>query len=335
VSLYCRRVLIDPKPKKFLPDWMRFVRGVVDSEDLPLNVSREVLQRDATTRFIRKQVIGKTVGLLEELAAEGETTVEKDGKQETRNRYLVFWKSFGRVLKEGVYHDAEWRERLAGLLRFEGSRGELTGLKDYVARMPESQKAIYYVAADTLAAARSSPHLEAVKKHGYEVLYFTDPVDEWLVDAMTEYGGKPFASVAKGDLDLPVTEVEKQQRESKAKDLKPVLERAQKALAAKIKEVRVTDRLTDSPACLVAGEHGMSARQERVLREAGHDLPPQQRILELNPDHPVVKKLQGLQDEQQFAEWAGLLYDQALLAEGVLPDDPGAFAKKVADLMGR
>jgi molecular chaperone HtpG len=336
VKLFVKRVFIMDDAQEILPEWLRFVRGVVDSEDLPLNVSREILQRDAATRFIRKQVIAKTVALLEELAQEGETEVEQDGKKTRRNRYLAFWKQFGRVLKEGVYHDAEWRKTLAGLMRFESSRGEgLTGLQDYVARMPEAQPAIYYVAADSLAAARSSPHLEAVRKHGFECLFLTDPIDEWVVDALREFSGKPLASVSKGDLALPETEVEKQQREAKAGKLKDVLERTQKALEAKVKSVRVTERLTDSPCCLVADEHGISARQERILRESGHDLPEQKRILELNPDHPVVKKLQGMKDEAQFAEWARLLHDQALLAEGVLPEDPGAFARTIAELMGR
>ncbi len=336
VKLFVKRVFIMDDAQEILPEWLRFARGVVDSEDLPLNVSREILQKDATTRFIRKQVAGKVITLLEELAAEGEREVERDGKKVKEQRYLTFWKSFGRVLKEGVYHDAQWREQLAKLLRFHSSHGDgLTGLQEYVDRMPGAQKAIYFVAAENLAAARSSPHLEAVRKHGFEVLYMVDPIDEWIVDVLQKFADKPFTSVAKGDLDLPETEVEKQQREEKQKGLQGVLERVQKALGDKVKEARVTDRLTDSPCCLVAEEHGMSLRQERLLREAGHDLPEQKRILELNPDHPVVKKLAAMTDEQQFAEWTDLLHDQALLAEGVLPDDPGAFAKRIAGLMGR
>jgi molecular chaperone HtpG len=334
VRLFVKRGFIMDDAQEIVPEWLRFVRGVVDSEDLPLNVSREILQKDATTRFIRKQVVNKTLSLLEELAGEGETEREVDGAKTTTNRYLQFWGEFGRMLKEGVYHDMEARDRLAALLRFRTSRDELWhGLKDYIARMPEGQKAIYYVAADNLAAAQASPHIESLKKHGYEVLLMTDSIDEWIVDALREFEEKPLVSAAKGALDLPESDEEKKHKEELQKELAPVLERAQKALDEHVKTVRVTDRLTDSPACLVSDEFGMSARQERVLREAGHDVPKQKRILELNADHPVVKKLQGMGDEARFAEWCSLLYDQALLAEGALPVDPAAFSKRLASLM--
>jgi molecular chaperone HtpG len=336
VRLFVKRVFIMDDAQEILPEWLRFVRGVVDSEDLPLNVSREILQKDATTRFIRKQIVGKTLALLEELAAEGETEQPggEDGAKKQVNRYASFWQHFGRVLKEGVYHDLEWRERLAGLLRYESSRGEgMTGLQDYVARMPAEQKAIYFVAAENLATARSSPHIEALRKKGFEVLYMTDTIDEWVVDALREYAGKPFTSAAKGALELPESEDDKKKKEEQAKVLSAVLEKLKQALGAHVKDVRVTDRLTDSPACLVSDEYGMSARQERILREAGHQLPEMKRTLELNPDHAVVQKLQAMADETKFAEWSELLYDQALLAEGALPADPGAFAKKVARLM--
>ena len=338
VRLFVKRVFIMDDAQEIVPEWLRFVRGVVDSEDLPLNVSREILQRDQTTRFIRKQVVARTLTLLEELADEGETEREIDGEKQKVRRFDLFWEEFGRMLKEGVYHDVESRDRLAKLLRFRSSRDDAAGsawhgLADYRARMPESQKAIYYVAADTLATAKASPHIEALKEHGFEVLLMTDTIDEWVVDALREFDGLPFVSAAKGALDLPESEAEKQHKEAKEKELAPVLERAQKALADHVKTVRVTDRLTDSPACLVSDEHGMSARQERVLREAGHDVPKQKRILELNADHPVTKKLAAIGDEARFADWANLLYDQALLAEGALPADPAAFARRVAELM--
>jgi molecular chaperone HtpG len=336
VRLFVKRVFIMDDAQEILPEWLRFVRGVVDSEDLPLNVSREILQKDATTRFIRKQIVGKTLALLEELAAEGETEqpAGEGGEKKKVDRYAVFWRLFGRVLKEGVYHDLEWRERLAGLLRYESSRGEsMTGLEDYVKRMPAEQKAIYFVAAENLATARSSPHIEALRQKGFEVLYMTDVIDEWVVDALREYSGKPFTSAAKGGLDLPETEDDKKKKEERAKSLSTVLERLKVALGTHVKDVRVTDRLTDSPACLVSDEYGMSARQERILREAGHQLPEMKRTLELNPEHAVVVKLQAMTDDAKFAEWSELLYDQALLAEGALPADPGAFAKKVARLM--
>lgn len=336
VKLFVKRVFIMDEAQEIVPEWLRFVRGVVDSEDLPLNVSREILQRDATTRFIRKQVVGRTLTLLEELAAEGETEQVMDGETRKVDRYGVFWAEFGRMLKEGVYHEHDARERLAALLRFQTTHGgELASLADYLARMPEAQKSIYYVAADSLPAAKSSPHIEALAKGGFEVLLMTDPIDEWVVDALREHDGKPLVSAAKGALDLPESEAEKQAKEEKGKALGPVLERIGKALENDVQKVRVTDRLTDSPACLVADEGGMSAHQARVLREAGHDIPAQKRILEVNPDHPVVKKLETLTDDAQFADWASLLHDQALIAEGALPADPGAFAKRLAALMAK
>ena len=334
VRLFVKRVFIMDDAQEIVPEWLRFVRGVVDSEDLPLNVSREILQKDATTRFIRKQVVGKTVSLLEELAKEGETEHEVEGKKEKRNRYEQFWNEFGRMLKEGVYHDMESRDRLAALLRFRSTHGDgWQSLADYTGRMPADQKSIFFVAADSLATAKASPHIEALKKKGYEVLLMTDAIDEWVVEALREFGEKPFVSAAKGALELPESDEEKQQKETRQKELAPMLERMQKALDEHVKEVRITDRLTDSPACLVSDEFGMSARQERVLREAGHDVPAHKRILELNAGHPVVKKLQDLGDETAFAEWALLLHDQALLAEGSMPPDPAAFSRRLTSLM--
>jgi molecular chaperone HtpG len=336
VRIFVRRVFVLDDAQEILPEWLRFVRGVVDSEDLPLNVSREVLQRDATTRFIRKQVVTKTLALLEELAKEGETEVEREGRKEKRERYLDFWREFGRVLKEGVHHEAELRAQLAGLLRYPSSRGEgWTGLGAYKQRMPEGQKALYYVAAGDLETARASPHIEALRQKGYEVLFLVDPIDEFLVDALREFEGTPLVSAARGALELPESDAEKQAKEQRRKDLGPVLSRMQAALEGKVKEVRVTDRLTDSPACLISDVEGLSAHMERLLRDAGHAVPEQKRTLELNPDHPVIRKLRTLaeSDEPRFQRWTGLLYDQALLAEGVLPSDPAGFARRVAELM--
>ncbi len=335
VKLFVKRVFIMDDAQEIVPEWLRFVRGVVDSEDLPLNVSREILQQDATTRFIKKQVVGKTLSLLEELAAEGETEREVDGEKTKVDRYLQFWGEFGRLLKEGVYHDHDARERLAKLLRFRTTKDDAWhGLQGYVARMPSGQKGIYYVAADSLAVAKASPHIEALQKAGFEVLLLTDPIDEWIVDALRKFDDKEFVSASKGALELPESDEQKQAKEAKQKELAPLLERLQKALDTQVKSVRVTDRLTDSPACLVAEENGMSARQARVLREAGHDVPEQKRILELNGAHPVVKKMAALTDEAQFADWSLLLHDQALLAEGSMPSDPAAFARRLTALMG-
>jgi len=336
VKLFVKRVFIMDDAQEIVPEWLRFVKGVVDSEDLPLNVSREILQKDATTRFIKKQVVGKTLSLLEELAAEGETEREVDGEKQKVDRFLQFWTEFGRLLKEGVYHDVDARDRLSKLLRFRSTKDDgFHGFAAYVARMPADQKAIYYVAADSLSTAKASPHIEALKKRGYEVLLLTDAIDEWIVDALRQFDDKPFVSAAKGALDLPESDEQKQAKEAKQKELAPLTERMQKALAEQVKSVRVTDRLTDSPACLVNDEHGMSARQERVLRDAGHDVPTQKRILELNAEHAVVKKLQGLADETAFADWSALLYDQALVAEGTLPADPAAFARRLTALMSK
>ena len=336
VKLFVKRVFIMDDAQEIVPEWLRFVKGVVDSEDLPLNVSREILQKDATTRFIKKQVVGKVLSLLEELAAEGETEREVDGEKQKVDRFLQFWGEFGRLLKEGVYHDVDARDRLSKLLRFRSTKDDgFYGFAASVARMPADQKAIYYVAADSLSTAKASPHIEALKKRGYEVLLLTDAIDEWIVDALRQFDDKPFVSAAKGALDLPESDEQKQAKEAKQKELAPLTERMQKALAEQVKSVRVTDRLTDSPACLVNDEHGMSARQERVLRDAGHDVPTQKRILELNADHAVVKKLQGLADETAFADWSALLYDQALVAEGTLPADPAAFARRLTALMSK
>jgi molecular chaperone HtpG len=336
VRLFVKRIFILDDAQEILPDWLRFVRGVVDSEDLPLNVSREILQRDATTKFIRKQVVAKTLALLEELAKEGETEVELDGKKVKRERYLDFWRAFGRVLKEGIHHDPDRRTELARLLRYESSRGQgLTSLAAYKARMPAEQKAVYYVPAESLAAAEKSPHIEALRKRGFEVLYLVDPIDEWIADTLAEFEGTPLVAASKGALDLPESDEQKHAKEAHQKDLAPVLARMHKVLDARVEAVRVTDRLTDSPACLVSGEHGMSAHLERRLRDAGHAVPDQKRILEINPEHPVIRKLRALADgdDAKFQRWTGLLHDQALLAEGVLPPDPAGFARRIAELM--
>ncbi|MCC6672307.1 MAG: molecular chaperone HtpG [Planctomycetes bacterium] len=339
VRLYVKRVFILEDCEELLPEWLRFLRGVLDSEDLPLNVSREILQQDRATRLIRKQVVKHALGLLEELAAEGEVTEQdQDGKETKVRRYEVFWRSFGRLVKEGVHFEPEQRDRLVKLLRYPSTRGdELVSLEAYVQRMPEGQKDIYYVAADSLAAARKSPHLEALAARGYEVLLMTDPVDEWLVADVAEFSGKRLVSAAKGELDLPASDAEREQRREKAGQIKGVLDAMEELLGARVKEVRATDRLTGSPACLVTDEKGISPHVERLLRANGQDVPPQKRTLELNPDHPVVHKLRALAADparkDQLREWSELLYDQALLAEGGMPEDPARFAQAVARLM--
>ncbi len=339
VRLFVKRVFIMDDCEELLPPWLRFVRGMIDSQDLPLNVSRELLQKDRTTQAIRKHVVGKTLSLLEDLAAEGETTrKDESGESVTVDRYAKFFEMYGRVLKEGVHFEPSQRERIAKLLRFRTSLADgLVALTDYVKRMPDGQPGIYYVTADTLDAARNSPHIEALKKRGYEVLFLHEPVDEWVVEALPEFDGKKLLSAAKGALELPEADSEKQAREAKQAELKPLLDRIQSVLTDDIQEVRVTDRLTESPACLVTDAHGLSPHLERLLRASGQEVPAQKRILELNPSHPVVAKLEALRaanaDDDAFREWSHLLYDQAMLAEGALPNDPARLARAVAKLM--
>jgi molecular chaperone HtpG len=325
IRLFVKRVFIMEDCSEILPEWLRFVRGVVDSQDLPLNVSRELLQQDRASRQIKKQVTGKVLGLLEELAGDGE-------------RYAKFWAAFGRVLKEGVHADAEQRERIARLLRFASTKSDgLASLPDYVARMQPTQPGIYYVTADSLEAARHSPHIEALAGRGFEVLLLADPIDEWVVEAMPEFDGKRLIAAGKGTLDLPETDEAKQARAQKAGELKDVLGRLKTLLADRVEDVRITDRLTESPACLVSAPHGMSPQLERILRLHGQDVPRQKRVLELNPDHPVVRRTQRLAaatgGDDELREWCQLLYDQALLAEGSLPEDPSRFARAVSKLM--
>lgn len=342
VRLFVKRVFIMDECEQLVPQWLRFLRGVIDSEDLPLNVSREVLQKDKTSQFIRKQVVSKTLSLLEEMAAEGKIPDKDAGgaedAEELVDRYELFWRTFGAVLKEGVHVETEHNKRIAGLLRYESSReAGLTGYSDYVSRMPEDQEAIYYITASSTEAARKSPHIEALVNRGFEVLLMPDPVDEWVVDALREFEGKPLVSAAKGSLDLPETEENKKQMEERSSELGGLIDKVKTALDDRVTEVRLTDRLTDSPACLVTEAHGISPHVERILRAGGQDVPAQKRILELNPDHPVVNNLQSMAKDgsEELEEWSNLLYDQALLAEGSMPRDPAGFARAVAKLMGK
>jgi len=325
VKLYVRRVFIMDDAEQLLPAYLRFVRGVVDSGDLPLNVSREILQESKDIEAIRAGCTKKVLGLLEGLA-EGE-----------KEKYAGFWKAFGRVLKEGVGEDFANKERVAGLLRFASTHAdtadETVSLADYASRMKEGQEAIYYVTAETFNAARNSPHLEVFRKKGIEVLLLSDRVDEWVVSHLTEFGGKPLESVARGGLDLGKLEDagEKQAIERESAELKDLLERIKASLGERVKEVRVTHRLTESPACLVADEHDVSANLARLLKAAGQDAPASKPILEVNPGHPVIARLKG--EEAKFDDWASVLFDQALLAEGGQLDDPAAFVRRINGLM--
>ena len=325
IKLYVRRVFIMDDAEQLMPQYLRFVRGVVDSSDLPLNVSREILQESKDIEAIRKGCTGKVLGLLADLA-------END-----KEKYATFWSEFGKVLKEGIGEDFANKDKVAGLLRFASTQAdtpdETVSLADYIARMKEGQEKIYYATAETFNAAKNSPHLEVFRKKGIEVLLMSDRVDEWALSYLTEFDGKPLASVAKGGLDLGKLEdeAEKQAQEKEAGEFKELTEKIKASLAERVKEVRVTHRLTDSPACLVAEEHDLSGNLARMLKAAGQKAPVSQPILEINPQHPVVLRLKS--EEKRFDDWAAVLFDQALLAEGGQLDDPAAFVKRVNQLM--
>ena len=325
VKLYVRRVFIMDDPEHLMPGYLRFVRGVIDSNDLPLNVSREILQQNRDLETIRAGAVKRVLGLLEDLAG---------GQKE---KYAAFWKEFGRALKEGVGEDASNRERVAGLLRFASTHAdtdeESVSLADYVARIKPGQEKIYFVTAETFLAAKNSPHLEVFRRKGIEVLLLSDRVDEWLVANLHEFGGKPLASVARGDLDLGSLgdEAEKKETQARSKELRGLTERIKNALGERVKEVRVTLRLTDSPSCLVSDEHEMGANLARILKAAGQAVPGSKPILEINPSHPMVERLKG--ETSRFEDWSALLYEQALLAEGGQLEDPAGFVKRLNGLL--
>jgi molecular chaperone HtpG len=327
VKLYVRRVFIMEDTEKLMPHYLRFVRGVIDSSDLPLNVSREILQQSKDIDAIRAGCVKKVLGMLDDLA------------QNHTEKYGTFWKEFGQVLKEGVGEDFANKDRIAKLLRFNStaSEGDVAdvSLAAYVERMKEGQDKIYFITAESLSAARNSPHLEVFKKKGIEVLLLTDRVDEWVSSNLSEFEGKSLQSVAKGELDLGALEDEadKQAQQQAEEAAKPVVGRISAALGDKVKEVRATARLTDSPACLVVGENDMSANLERLLKSVGQDVPEIKPILEINPEHVLVKRLSDEQDESRAADLAHVLYDQALLAEGGKLDDPASFVKRINRLM--
>jgi molecular chaperone HtpG len=325
IKLYVRRVFIMDDAEQLMPQYLRFVRGVVDSSDLPLNVSREILQESKDIEAIRKGCTGKVLGLLSDLA---DNDTEK---------YAKFWGEFGRVMKEGVGEDFANKDKIAGLLRFATTQAdtsdETVSLKDYIGRMKEGQEKIYYVTADSFNAAKNSPHLEVFRKKGIEVLLLSDRVDEWVVSHLNEFDGKELVSVAKGGLDLGKLEdeAEKKEQEKEADEFKGLTDRIKGSLGERVKEVRVTHRLTDSPACLVADENDMSGNLARLLKAAGQKAPVSQPILEINPKHPVVLRLKD--EDQRFDDWAAVLFDQALLAEGGQLDDPASFVKRMNQLM--
>ncbi len=329
VKLYVRRVFIMDDAEQLMPLYLRFVRGVVDSNDLPLNVSREILQESKDIETIRGGCVKKVLSMLESMA-DSEDAAEKE-------KYGKFWAEFGRVLKEGVGEDFANKERIAKLLRFASTQSdtpdETVSLADYVSRMKEGQEKIYYVTAETFTAAKNSPHLEIFRKKGIEVLLLSDRVDEWVTGHLTELDGKQLPSVAKGVLDLGKLEdeAEKKEAEQAADEFKELLEKIKTSLGEKIKEVRVTHRLTDSPSCIVADENDMGGNLARILKAAGQKAPEMKPILEVNPKHPAVQRLKY--EEARFDDWANLLLEQATLAEGGTLDDPAGFVKRINDLM--
>ena len=321
VKLYVKRVFIMDDAEALMPVYLRFVKGVIDSADLPLNVSRELLQESRDVKAIREGSTKRVLSMLEELAG------SEDAAQ--REKYAAFWKDFGAVLKEGLGEDFANQERLAKLLRFASTQAdEGVSFADYVGRMKEGQEAIYYITADSLAAARSSPQLEIFRKKGIEVLLLIDRVDEWMLSHLYEFDGKPLQSVARGGVDLGKLqdEEEKKQAEAASEAFKPVLEKLKEALKDRAKDVRVTTRLVDSPACLVVEEGDMSGHLARLLKQAGQAAPATQPVLEVNPEHVLVKRLDGC---PHFDDLANILFDQAMLAEGGQLDDPAAYVRRV------
>jgi len=326
LKLYVKRVFIMDDAEQLLPAYLRFVRGIIDSSDLPLNVSREILQESRDVRAIREGSVKRILTQLEKMA---ENEPEK---------YAEFWGQFGQVLKEGVGEDPSNQERIAKLLRFASTNhddsAQSVSLDDYIGRMKEGQDKIYYVTADTWAAANNSPHLEIFRKKGIEVLLMSDRVDEWMMSYLREYEGKSFVSIAKGGLDLEgmADEDEKKQQEEIAESMKPLVERLTSTLGEQVKEVRVTGRLVDSPACVVVDEHELSPHVVRMLQAAGQATPQLRPILEINPGHTLIKRVQDAADDE-FDDWAQLLLDQALLAEGATLNDPAAFVRRMNQLL--
>ena len=324
LKLYVRRVFIMDAAEQLLPAYLRFARGVVDSDDLPLNVSREILQENRLVSKIRASVTKRLLDMIERLTEDSE-------------KYAEFWKHFGEVLKEGPVEDASNREKLLKLMRFASteSKDQTVGLDEYISRMKAEQDKIYYVTADSYQAASNSPHLEVFREKGIEVLLMHDRVDEWMMGHVREYDGKSFQSISKGDLDFSAMEGEdeKKQREETAKQAEPLAKRMAEILKDKVEEVRVSHRLKDSPACLVLKEHDMAVHMQSLMKQAGHSMPGSKPILEINPQHPLIQKADAEADEDRFADYSLLMFEQSWLAEGGLLDDPSAFVKRMNELL--
>ena len=327
VKLYVRRIFIMDDAQQLLPPWLRFIRGVIDSDDLPLNISREILQQNKVVDSIRSGCTKKIIGLLKSMAKNDE------------EKYQKFWKIFGKVLKEGVVDSTDYKDDLSHLFRFssthEDTEDQKVSLKDYVERMPESQKSIYYVIADSYMTAKSSPHLEIFRKKDIEVLLLSEPIDEWVTTHLSEFDSKKLQSVNKGELDLgdiqDEGEKKKDKESNKAHD--ELVKRIKDILDEKVKEVRVTSRLTTSPACLVSDDNDMGRHLEQILKASGQNIPGSKPILEINPEHPIIKKIDGEKDNDLFTDWSHILFDQALLSEGGQLADPVNFVNKLNSMI--
>jgi len=326
LKLYVKRVFIMDDAENLMPSYLRFVSGVIDSNDLPLNVSREILQSNKVVDTIRAGSVKKVLGLLEKMASD-----------EPEN-YKTFWQQFGQAMKEGPAEDFSNREQIAKLLRFASTHNESgeqnVSLDDYIGRMKEGQEKIYYITAESLAGAKSSPHLEIFRQKGIEVLLLTDKIDEWLTSHLTEYTGKQLQSVAKGALDLDkLTDEETKKHQQEVEEAhKDFIERVKKALGDSVKEVRITHRLTTSPSCIVADEYDMGLQMQRLLKAAGQNVPVSKPILELNPQHQITERLKAEADEQRFSDWSHLLLDQAILADGGQLENPAQFVQRFNQL---
>ena len=326
LKLYVRRVFIMEDAEQLLPGYLRFVKGVVDSADLPLNVSREILQESRDVEAIRKGCVNRVLGMIEDMA------------ENQHDKFAVFWTEFGSVLKEGVGEDWSNKERIAKLLRFSSTADsgdkQVVALNDYVGRMKEGQDKIYYITAETHAAAKSSPHLEIFKKRDIEVLLLSDRVDEWAVSNLQEFDGKKLVSVAKGALDLgSIDNAADSEEEKDSADSSDLINRIKESLAGKVKDVRVSSRLVDSPSCLVSDEDEMSMNLSRMLKAAGQEVPAVEPILEINVNHPIVKKMADEKDKDRFSDWSSIVLDQAMLSDGGTLEDPATFVVKLNNLI--
>ena len=321
IKLYVRRIFIMDEAEHLMPNYLRFVKGVIDSADLPLNVSREILQSDRDIQKIKARAVKRVLDELKRIAKDEPET------------YQEFWNEFGQVIKEGIVEDAANKDNIISLLRFAStdsdSDAQTTSLDQYVERMSDDQDAIYFITGENYKAVKGSPHLEVFNKKGIEVLLLTDPVDEWLVDSLSEHNEKPLKSVTKGDLEL--SDDEKKEQEEQKEELSSVTEKLQEVLTESVKEVRLTNRLTESPACLVADENDPGANLERIMKSMGQDAPTSKPILEINPDHALIKQLDA--DNAQFNDWAQVLFDQAALSEGAQIKDPANYVKLVNKLL--